>query len=153
YVDPRGLGQDRDLGQLAADHRDLVARVQPRTLHAILVHLVGKLLAPRYTKSELGEECGDPCEQTDAADAMFLSLAKKRVDQLLPGALTLGGGVDTDRADLRQVQTIEMQRAAADDLALVFSDHKIAHVLAEFRPRTRQEGAIAGVLGDQFIDR
>ena len=45
-----------------------------------------------------------------------------------------------------------MERAAADDVAVIFEHDEIAHVLADFGEGARQQGSVAGVGRDQFVD-
>src|SRR5512143_3995313 len=46
-----------------------------------------------------------------------------------------------------------MQRAAADDLAIVLQHHEITDVLANLRQRARQQGAVGAIRANQRFDR
>src|ERR1700722_20383198 len=133
----RRLRQDRELGQFPADHGHFIATMKARTSVTILVDLVGKILALCDRESLACEEIRLAREPADAGHPMSLGLSPQRFDQPSASAFALSPGRDRDRANLRQVRAIEMQRAAADDAATIFQNHEVAEVLANFRQSAR----------------
>src|SRR5882672_326615 len=131
-------GKNCEAGHFAADHRDFVAVVEARTLVAILVDLVRKILVRSDGKSHPREELRYPGEQAHASDAMFLSLGEQSLDKPLASSSTLFLGIDRDRANFRQMRAIEMQRATADDSAAIFQDYEVADILANLSQASGQ---------------
>src|SRR5690349_9396731 len=60
---------------------------------------------------------------------------------------------DNDRAHLREMRTVEMKSAAAEEnAALRFGDREVANVLAYFRKSAAQQRAVVRQAVDQFVD-
>src|ERR1700730_10192572 len=83
---------------------------------------------------------------------MLLRLFQQCLHQLFSPSMPLPHGIDSDGTNLRQMLTIEMQSTAPDDAPAIFKYHKIPDVLTDFGEVTRQQGAIAGIGGDQFVN-
>ena len=66
------LGEDRESGELAPHHGDFVAVVIPGTDVAVLVNLVGEILAARKGESLARKKFGGAREKADAIHAMPL---------------------------------------------------------------------------------
>src|SRR6185312_7789179 len=60
---------------------------------------------------------------------------------------------DHNRAHLREMRTVEMQSAAAEEnAALRFGDREVANVLAYFRKSATQQRPVVRQAVDQFVD-
>src|SRR5215470_6530534 len=57
------------------------------------------------------------------------------------------------RANFRQMESVEVKSAAADDLSLVLSHHKIANILAKLRNVSWQKCAITIIRFHDGVDR
>ncbi len=82
----------------------------------------------------------------------MLCLFQQSVDQHSSRASSLRFRGNRDGADLGQVHSVEMQGAAAHDLAFVLDHDEVADVLADLAQRARQQRAIAHVDLDQLLD-
>src|SRR5882757_8833264 len=91
-----GRGKNCESRHFTADHRNLIAVVQPRTFIAVFVDLVGKVLMRRDGKSHARKKIRDSREQTHTSDAMFLSLREQSLDQPLAASSALMSGIDCD---------------------------------------------------------
>src|SRR5215467_2940047 len=110
-----GWGKNGESRQLAADHRHFVAAVEARTLVAVFVNFVGQVAMLRDGESHAREEIGDAREQAHAGDLVLLRLREQRFHQHFAAAAALLCRIDGDGTDFRQVHSVEMQRAAAND--------------------------------------
>src|SRR5450755_172963 len=61
-------------------------------------------------------------------------------------------GIDGDGAYLSQVGTVEMKRAASNDLAMIFENNEIAHIFAKVGKRSGQQSSVPRIGGNQFVD-
>jgi hypothetical protein len=83
---------------------------------------------------------------------MFLCLRKKSPNEALAATTALVSGVNGDRANLRQMRAIKMQRTAANDSAVVFQDDEVADILANLSEASRQQSAVPRVGRDERLD-
>src|SRR5260370_16274895 len=148
----RRFRQDGELGKFPANHRDFVAAMKSRAHVAVLVYLVGKILALCDRKAHAGEKLRAPRKKTDAADTMLLRFGKQRFHQSSASALALRPRRNGDGADFRQVCPVQMECAAPHDSSAVFHDTEIPDIFTELGQRARQKCAVAGGSGDQLVN-
>src|SRR5260370_9754217 len=86
-------------GDGPADHGDFIAIVQEWAAQAILVNLIGKLLAPGHSEAHMLEKFGNAREQTHAGYAVPSGLIDTRFHQLASRAKPFAGRCDGDGAD------------------------------------------------------
>src|SRR5690348_8079706 len=94
----------------------------------------------------------DAGEETDAAYVVPLRFREKSFYQLAAGAQTFSFRNHRDRANLRQVHAVKVQRAATDNLSIMLNHNEVTHVFAEFCHGAGQERAITRVRPDDGMD-
>src|SRR5436190_21021734 len=102
--------------------------MEARALQAVLVDLIRQDFTTGVGKAELGKEIGNAGEEADARDLVVPGFVEQSFDQSSSRAFALVLWRDRDRTNFRQVTSVEMQRAAGDDLAIVFDDGEVADV-------------------------
>ena len=65
------LRQNGEFGDLTADHGDLIAAVEARTIAAVFIDFVGKILAGSERKSHSAEEFRDARKEADTTNPML----------------------------------------------------------------------------------
>src|SRR5579872_2194400 len=146
------FGQNRELGQIPAHHRHLIAAMKSRTSVAVFVDFVGKILALCNRESLPREEIRFAREQANAIHPMALRLRQQRFHQPSAAAFALRPGSDRNRPDLGQMRAIKMQCSTANDPLIIFEDHKVSHVLADLRQSARQQRAVTRVCRNQLMN-
>src|SRR5208282_289376 len=144
--------QNCECRKISADHRNFVAAIESGTLITVFVDLVGKILVISDSESHAREKFGNAREQAHATYLVLFCLRQQSLDQTAAAAITLAGGIDGNRTNLRQVHAVQVKSAASDDASIMLEDNKVADVLADFRQRARQEGTIAGVGRDESVN-
>lgn len=92
--DPRS--EDRNLRNLAARHRHLIAAVEPWAALAIFKDFVRQRGAVfDYAKAMVEEEVRHACEEANAAYAVLLGFAEQCLQQLSPVPLPFASGLTT----------------------------------------------------------
>ncbi len=145
YQPVRRLREDGKCRKLAPHHGNFVAVVKPGTNVAVLVNFVGKIFAPRHLESLPRKEFRSPREQADAIHPMPLGFGHQSLHQPAAATLPLRARSYRDRTNFGQVRAIKMQRAASNDAAFFFQNHKVSYVLANLRQSARQQRAVAGI--------
>jgi hypothetical protein len=130
-------------GDFSADHGDLIAPVQARTVDAVFVDFVGKILALGYVEAEAAEEFRSSGEKADAADLVTLGLREDGFDKEASATGFLVFRLDGDGADFGEVRAVEVESAATNDFGeavviLAFEDDEIADIFADFRKGARE---------------
>ena len=120
---------------------------------AVLVDLVRQVLAIGHGESHRRKKFRNAGEQANAAHLLPFRFVQERLDHSAPRALALRAGMHGDRAHFGKMRTVQVESAAANHLALVFDHDEVADVLADFCQGARQQRAVTGVGGDQFVDR
>src|SRR5579859_984331 len=117
-LDGFARAEDGDVGQDTVRHRDFVAVLDAGADLAVFVDLVrqcGTIFDDE--EARVGEELRKAGEEADAADTVLLGLFEQRLQEVVPAAAALPLGADDYGADLRQMRPIEVERAAALELA------------------------------------
>jgi hypothetical protein len=139
------LWKDSKPRQLAFYHRDLVTIVIARTDAAVFVDLVRQVFTLRNFESKLGKKLRGPREQADATDLVLVRLRHQGLDEQFSAAALLECPIDGDGANLGEMRTVQVQRATANDVAGLFEDNEITHVLADLGKRTGEERSVGGI--------
>src|SRR5277367_5977316 len=104
----------------STDHCDFVAAVEAWAALAILIDFVGQCGAVfDDAKAVAEEEVGDAGEEADRIHAVVFGLFDQGIEEHAARTLTLALWVDDNRTDLGEVRPVEVQRAAADEVAFV----------------------------------
>src|SRR5580698_9096801 len=138
--------QDGDARKPSAHHRNFVAAVQARAALAVLENLVRQLgLVFHNAKAILEKEVRNTREQAHGLDAVLFRFVNQRIQNAAARTLALGLRPHHNRAHLRQMRTIKMQRPAAQKNAAVgFSHREVADILADLRERALEQRAVTG---------
>ena len=142
-----------DTREWTANHRNLIAGVEPRARLAILVDLVRKRCPIYNPETEMEEEVRNAGEETDRADALFFRLVQESLQQLSTGPEPLRLRLNNDGSHLCQVRSVQVQRAATEKVSFTsFSDSEVTYVLADLRITAPQQRSVMGEGIDEVED-
>src|ERR1700722_6264789 len=139
------LRKNRKRWQLAPHHGNFIAVIKSRTYVAVLIYLVGKIVPPRHFEALPRKKLRSPRKQADAIHSMPLGFRHQSFHQPAAAPMTLRPRSHGDRANLRQVSAIKMQRPTSNNAAFVFEHHEVSYVLANLSQGSGQQGAVPGI--------
>jgi|SRR5271170_4111566 len=114
-------------------------------MHAVFHYFVAQGAMVDDAEVEVIEEGGNAGEEADALDAAGFGLIEEGVDEEAAGPVSLDVRPDYDRAHLRKVRSVDVERSTADELAWAgFDDGEGVDVFADLRVGAVEEGAVGG---------
>ena len=111
------------------DHCGFVTGLELGASQAVLPRLQRKLAPFDYLEAELLEKALHIRESEDGMQAVFERFQLERLDDGSTDAAAFRAGIDGQRPDLAAGGRIEVERAAADELALGEDEREVADVL------------------------
>ena len=105
------------------------------------------------TEAEALKERRDASEETDASDAIVLRLLDKRLNEKTARSATSCDWTNNDGAYLGQVESVDVQRGAAEELAVFGFDHgECVNIPGDLWVRAREKCAVVGVAVNEKMD-
>src|SRR5512139_2460864 len=135
------------------DQRDLVAVGELRALQAIGPDLVGELGLVHPVETEPLEELRLVREREHARDPQHDRLGDARLHQLRADPAAHPPLLHGEGPHLREVLPHDVDGGGADHLPAVLVHEVVPQVLVDVAEGPREHVPLAGVVGDQFLDR